>query len=112
MALVKLLVSRNFSPKKCEREFPKFPTENISSKHLFSNFFIKTVTFTKFLPKMRESVLRKFTLTENISSKHLFSNFLSKNVTFTKICQKCARVNSRNFHTVYYYLDYAANCFT
>ena len=27
---------------------------NISSNHLFSNLFSKTVTFTKFLPKMRE----------------------------------------------------------
>ena len=29
--------------------------KKISSNHLFSNFFSKTVTFTKFLPKMRES---------------------------------------------------------
>ena len=29
--------------------------KKISSNHLFSSFFSKTVTFTKFLPKMRES---------------------------------------------------------
>ena len=31
-----------------------------SSNHLFSNFFSKTVTLTKFLPKMRESEFPKF----------------------------------------------------
>ena len=30
------------------------PTRNISSNQLFSNWFSKTITFTKFCPKMRE----------------------------------------------------------
>ena len=33
--------------------------KNISSNHLFSNFFSKHVAFTKFLPKMRESKFPK-----------------------------------------------------
>ena len=34
--------------------------KNISSNQLFSNLFSKTVTFTKFLPKMRESKFPEF----------------------------------------------------
>ena len=35
-------------------------TKKNSSNQLFSNFFSKTVTFTKFLPKMRESEFPEF----------------------------------------------------
>ena len=35
-------------------------TNKISSNQLLSNFFSKTVTFTKFLPKMRESEFLEF----------------------------------------------------
>ena len=42
----------------------------------------------------------KLTLTKKISSNQLFSTFFSKTITFTKFfCQKCVRVNFRNFHT-------------
>ena len=34
--------------------------KKLSSNQLFSNFFSKTVTFTKFLPKMRESEFPEF----------------------------------------------------
>ena len=56
----------------CEREFPQFRTlwknekfflthqRNISSNQLFSNLFSKTVTFTKFLLKMREREFPQF----------------------------------------------------
>ena len=55
--------------------------KNISSNHLFSNLFSKTVTFTKYLPKLSESEfptvwkLREFSLT-------LFRLTSSKNLTF------------------------------
>ena len=65
--LLKKLISRNFCFVKLEFRYLCVPIhtveiteiysywKNISSNHLFSNFFRKTVTFTKFLPKMRES---------------------------------------------------------
>ena len=70
--------------------------KNISSNHLFSNFFSKHVTLTKFLPKMRESKfpklphcalrtvknLWKFTLTflrKKIGESNAFANKLLKN---------------------------------
>ena len=67
ISLVKLLFSRNFC-QNCagvnSRNFHSvhctgnygnlLSLKKISSNRLFSNFFSKTVTFTKFLPKIRE----------------------------------------------------------
>ena len=62
--MLNMLISRNFGKKSLSfentititvwklREFSL--TKNISSNQLFSNLFSKTVTFTKFLPKMHE----------------------------------------------------------
>ena len=64
ISLVKPLLSRNFCEKVWERISRSSTVEiteiyshwkNVLSNHLFSNFFSKSVTFTKFLPKMRES---------------------------------------------------------
>ena len=67
------------------------------AKMLFSNFFSKNVTFTKFLPKVRETKFQQFphcvfvemknllwSHRKNISSNHFFS----KNVAFTKFLPK------------------------
>ena len=63
----KTLLSRNFCQKSARVNFRNFHThsvkkwkiyshrKNISSNQLVSNSFSRTVTFTKFLPKMRES---------------------------------------------------------
>ena len=75
ISLVKLLLSRNFC-QKCVRENSRnchtvkhhtveiteiySHLEKISSNQLFSNFFSKTVTFTKFLPKKREREFPQF----------------------------------------------------
>ena len=49
--------------------------KNISSNHLFSNFFSKTVTFTKFLPKKRESEF-PYTLCTVFRKNSVKTNFL------------------------------------
>ena len=68
---VKPLLSRKFCQKSVRVNFRNFHTalhsvekreilshlENISSNQLFSNLFSKTVTFTKFLPKMCDFVI-------------------------------------------------------
>ena len=77
-----------------------------------SNFFSKTIAFTKFLQKsVRENYcnfntwkLQKFTVTEKkvrqmnyllVSLSDFFTMLLSRN-----ICHKRVRVNFRKFHTV------------
>ena len=69
ISLVNTLVSRNFCQNTVRVNFSNFHTAHcgnyrnflspkpISSNQLFSDFFSKIVTFTKFLPKMSE---RKF----------------------------------------------------
>ena len=76
ISLVKPLFSRNFCVKSV-RESLQFPhtqrygtqcgktknlvsPKNISSNQLFSNFFSKNATFTKFLPKMCETKSQQF----------------------------------------------------
>ena len=79
--------------------------KNISSNHLFSNFFSENVTFTKFFPKMCSntqcSILQKnekFTVTE----KKFVKSTLQQIITLfsRNFCQKCVRLNHSNFHTV------------
>ena len=43
----------------CDKMKKLLSPKNISSNHFFSNFFSKTVAFTNFLPKMRESKFLK-----------------------------------------------------
>ena len=47
--------TENFQEKKGRVRTVWKNEKKISSNQLFSNFFSKTVTFTKFLPEMRES---------------------------------------------------------
>ena len=54
-----------------------------SSNQLFSIFFSKTVTFTKFLPKMRESEFLEFPQCGAVMYRNLLSNFFNRN--FVKV---------------------------
>ena len=56
-----------------KREILSPHRKNISSNQLFSNFFSKTVTFTEFLPKMREREFRQIKVL--IKEKELVSRF-------------------------------------
>ena len=88
-------------------------TNFFSWNQLFSNFFGKTVTFTKFLAKKCEREFLVFphcTLhigkfknllsPKNISSNQLFSNlyYIVKSLLSRNFCQKSWE-NFRNFHT-------------
>jgi len=106
-----------FAKKECRKTRNSLLTEKKSSNQLFSNFFCKSITFTKFLRKKCEREIlqflhcgeaiqctvwknEKFTLTEkNISPNQLFSNFHSKMLLSRNFCQKRVRVNFRNFHS-------------
>ena len=68
ISLVKTLLSRNFCQKCVRVNFSQCSAikwkiysdrKNISSNHLFGNFFSRNVDFTKFLAKMRESKFPK-----------------------------------------------------
>ena len=110
---MKYLIWRNFCKKIVGEKFANFHTvqchsvekreilshrKKISWNQLFSNFFSETVTFTKFLPKKRESKFPKFahclekwkiySHRKKISSNQLISNSFSKTVTFTRFLPK------------------------
>ena len=55
-----------------------------SSNQLFSNFFSKTVAFTKFLPIKATKVLKNAITQNKFPWNQLFSNFFSKNVDLTE----------------------------
>ena len=67
---------------------------------IWRNIFFGETKFFIF-PHCAVEISEIYSHWKNISSNHLFSNFFSKTITFTNFCQKCVRVNSRNFHTVY-----------
>ena len=80
--------------------------------YLFSNFSSETVTFTKFLPKMRESEFLEFPQCDIVEKPEIRSHliFFVKSTIYLVIslvkpllsrnfCQKCVRVNFRIFHS-------------
>ena len=85
-----------------------------SWNQLFSNFFSETVTFTKFLPKKRESKFlkfsqcykitvwknEKFTSTQFFPSNQFIAKFFRKTLIWRNFCDKTVAVKCHNFHIV------------
>ena len=83
--------------------------KNISSNHLFGNFFTIKVAFKIFFSKMRESELPHHSSVEKreihchanfFPSNQFIVNFFSKTLIWRNFCGKIVAVKFWNFHSV------------
>ena len=89
----------------------------LTKKLFVKTTLYKTVTFTKFLPKMREKIPcnfhtvyvdtvwknENFSLTQKIIRQinSLVISLVIKTLLSRNFCQKCVRLNRSNFHIVH-----------